>query len=146
MKTAFLYPLAALALASCGGPKEVTVDHGWVRLPVVAGRPAAAYFTLHGGKAGAILIGVSSPDAQSAQMHQSMEANGVSTMMPLTQVVAPAGGKVRFAPGGKHVMLFGLKQGIAPGGNVRLHFAFADGKTIDYAAKAVAATDPAPED
>jgi len=142
LKIAYLFPLAALALASCGGPKEVTVDHGWVRLPVVAGRPAAAYFTLHGGKQGAILIAVSSPDAKSAQMHESMEMNGVSSMAPLTQVAAPAGGKITFAPGGKHVMLFGLK----PGAKVRLHFAFADGKTLDTALEAVAATAPAPAD
>jgi len=43
-------------------------------------------------------------------------------------------------------MLFGLKSGVAPGGTVRLHFAFADGKTLDTAARAVAATDPAPGD
>jgi copper(I)-binding protein len=146
VKAVFAYPLAALALASCGGPKEVTVDHGWVRLPVVPGRPGAAYFTLHGGKTGAILIGVSSPDAKSAEMHESMTMNGVSSMAPLTQAVAPAGGAARFAPGGKHVMLFGLKPGIAPGGTVRLHLALADGKAIDYAAKAVAATAPAPKD
>jgi copper(I)-binding protein len=146
LKPVFLFPLAALALASCGGPKEVTVDHSWVRLPVVAGRPAAAYFTLHGGKDGAILIAVSSPDAKSAQMHESMDMNGVSSMAPLTQVAAPAGGKLAFEPGGKHVMLFGLKPGVAPGAKVRLHFAFADGKTIDTAAQAIAATAPAPGD
>ena len=148
----FAVPLsfAALALApllaSCGGPKEVTVDKGWVRLPAAPGRPAAAYFTLHGGKAGAILIGVSSPDARAAEMHQSMEMNGVSSMAPLTQVVAPAGGTVTFEPGGKHVMLFDLKPAIAPGARVRLHFAFADGKTLDAGLPALAANAPVPGD
>jgi copper(I)-binding protein len=139
-------PLAALALASCGGPEQVTVDHGWVRLPVVAGRPAAAYFTLHGGKDGAILIQVSSPDAKSAQMHESMEMNGVSSMAPLTQVAAPAGGSVKFEPGGKHVMLFDLAPSVHPGGTLRLHFTFANGRSLDYAAKAIPATAPVPGD
>ncbi|MGN6277508.1 MAG: copper chaperone PCu(A)C [Sphingomonas sp.] len=146
MKLAFAALLPAFALTACGGPKEVTVDHGWVRLPVVAGRPAAAYFTLHGGKAGAILIQVSSPDAKSAQMHESMEMNGVSSMAPLTQVAAPAGGSIKFEPGGKHVMLFGLAPAIHPGGPVRLHFTFANGQSLDYAAKAIPATAPAPGD
>ena len=146
MKLALAAPIALLALTSCGGPKETTVDHGWVRLPVVAGRPGAAYFTLHGGKQGAILIGVSSPDARNAQMHESMEMNGVSTMAPLTQIAAPAGGSVKFEPGGKHVMLFGLSPTVHPGGTVRLHFEFANGKSLDYAAKAVAATAPVPGD
>jgi copper(I)-binding protein len=136
----------ALALASCGGPKEVTVDHAWVRLPAVAGRPAAAYFTLHGGEKGAILIGVSSPDAKSASLHESMTMNGMSSMAPLTQIAAPAGGKVTFEPGGKHVMLFDLKPAIAPGGTVRLRFAFADGKTLDASLPAVAASAPVPGD
>jgi copper(I)-binding protein len=134
-----------LLLTACGGPKIVTVDHGWVRLPAVAGRPAAAYFTLYGGERGAILEAVSSPDARSAEMHQSMTMNGMSSMAPVTQAVAPAGGKAVFAPGGKHVMLFGIKPTVAPGGTVRLHFTFADGSSIDYAAKAVAAASPAPD-
>lgn len=146
MKPLLAAPLAALALASCGGPKQVTVDHGWVRLPVIAGRPAAAYFTLHGGEDGAILIQASSPDAKSAQMHESMEMNGVSSMAPLTQVAAPAGGSVKFEPGGKHVMLFDLAPAVRPGGTVRLHFDFANGQSLDYAAKAIPATAPAPGD
>ena len=148
MRLAIPLSIAALALtpllASCGGPKEVTVDEGWVRLPAAPGRPAAAYFTLHGGKKGAILIGVSSPDARTAEMHQSMEMNGVSSMAPLTQVAAPAGGEVKFEPGGKHVMLFDLKPAIAPGATVRLHFAFADGKALDTALPALAANAPVP--
>jgi copper(I)-binding protein len=89
---------------------------------------------------------VSSPDAKSASLHESMTMNGVSSMAPLTQIAAPAGGKITFAPGGKHVMLFGLKPAIAPGGAVRLHFAFADGKTLDASLPAVAASAPAPGD
>lgn len=134
----------AFALASCGGPKEVTLDHGWVRLPAVAGRPAAAYFTLHGGEKGAILIGVSSPDAKSASLHESMDMNGVSSMAALTQVAAPAGGSVTFEPGGKHVMLFGLKPGIAPGATVRLRLTFANGKALDASLPAIAASAPVP--
>lgn len=145
MKSGFALSVVVM-LSACAGPKQVTVDHAWVRLPVVAGRPGAAYFTLNGGDHGAILIAVSSPDARSAELHQSMAMNGVSSMAPLTQVAAPADGKVLFAPMGKHVMLFGLKPGIPAGGTVRLHFTFADGKTIDLAAKAVAATAPAPAD
>lgn len=145
MKAGFAFLAAAAALASCGQPREVTVDHGWARLPVVAGRPAAAYFELHGGAADTALVGVESPDAARAEMHESRTENGISTMAPLPQADLPAGGTVTFAPGGKHVMLFGLSPAIAPGGQVRLHFTFADGRTIDAAVPAIAANAPVPE-
>ena len=145
MKAALALPLAALALASCGGPKQIEVDHGWVRLPPVAGHPAAAYFELHGGPTDETLIAVDSPVALHGAMHESMKKNGMEAMVPLKQVVVPAGKTVKFEPDGKHVMLFGLEKTIKPGGTVGLHFVFADGKEIDYQAKAIAANAPDPE-
>ncbi|HEU4960553.1 MAG TPA: copper chaperone PCu(A)C [Sphingomonas sp.] len=145
MKAAFALAASALTLTSCGSPKQVAVEHAWVRLPAVADRPAAAYFELHGGPADTILVGVDSPDAARAEMHESKVENGISSMAPLPQVDLPAGQTVAFAPGGKHVMLFGLNPGIAPGGTVRLHFTFADGRTLDEAVPAIAANAPNPE-
>jgi len=145
LKAALLLPLAALALGSCGGPRQIEVTHGWVRLPPVQGHPAAAYFELHGGPADETLIDVASPVALRAEMHQSMSVNGMETMAPLKQVAVPAGKTVKFEPGGRHVMLFGLEQSVKPGGTVGLHFVFADGKRLDYDAKAIAANAPDPE-
>ncbi|MGN6818284.1 MAG: copper chaperone PCu(A)C, partial [Sphingomonas sp.] len=48
-----------------------------------------------------------------------------------------------FAPGGKHVMLYGLKA--QAGGTVPLTFTFADGAKITAQAKVVGAGDSAPE-
>ena len=54
---------AALLLAGCGKPAELGADKGWVRLPAVAGRPGAAYFTIHGGAQADTLLAVSTPAA-----------------------------------------------------------------------------------
>ncbi|MGN6374634.1 MAG: copper chaperone PCu(A)C [Sphingomonas sp.] len=141
-KAATAFPLVALALASCGGPKQVEVDHAYVRLPVTPGRPAAAYFDVHGGPVDTQLISVESPEAARTQMHQSREINGLDTMLPLRQVEIPADKTVKFEPGGKHVMLFGLKPDLRTDSIVHLRFTFADGKQIDEDAKAIAATAP----
>jgi len=145
LKAALTLPLAALMLACCGGPKQVEVDHGWVRLPPVQGHPAAAYFELHGGPVDETLIAVDSPVALHAAMHQSMSANGMDSMAPLNKVTVAAGKTIKFEPGGRHVMLFGLDKTVKPGGTVGLHLVFADGKEIDYQAKAIAANAPVPE-
>ena len=54
-------PLAVFALAACQPqPGEPRVDDAWVRLSPVAGNPAAAYFTVHGGAQADRLVAVTS--------------------------------------------------------------------------------------
>lgn len=137
----------ALALAGCEGkPKEVTADGGWVRLAAVKGRPAAAYFTIHGGPVDRTLISVSCDVAIRSEMHETMRAGSVADMKPLGSVAVPARTDVAFRPGGRHVMLFDVNPGIRPGGPhpPRLTLTFADGTRIELAASVVNAGDPAP--
>lgn len=136
--------MAALALAGCGGPRDAAADDAWVRLPAVAGRPGAAYFTLHGGAAETALARVTTDAAARAELHESMAMGHMTTMRPLASVPLPAGGTIRFAPGGNHVMLFDLKPGLAPGGSATLRLTFADGTVATVPARLVAAGDPAP--
>lgn len=130
----------AIALASCGAPSATSVDGAWVRLPAVAGRPGAAYFTLHGGATDATLIAVDSPRAGRGELHESM-ANG---MRPTVSVPVKAGEIVAFAPGGRHVMLFDLDPRLPRGSSAPLTLRFADGRTLGTTAKVVGAADPAP--
>ena len=133
-----------LALASCESPKVIHVGNAWVRLAAVPRGPAAAYFTLHGGPADATLVSVTSDVSIRAEMHESMQSGSMASMKPIQQVALPAGSKVAFAPGGKHVMLFDVNPGIKPGSPVPLLLTFADGQRITYKATAVGAGEGAP--
>ncbi|GAA0320872.1 copper chaperone PCu(A)C [Sphingomonas oligophenolica] len=135
--------ITMLALAGCQ-PKEIYVSDGYVRLAAVKGHPAAAYFTLHGGETDATLISVSSDVAIRTELHESMQAGSMSSMKPLDHLAVPAGSKIVFKPGGKHVMLFDVNPIIVPGRTLPLLFTFADGLRIEYAATVIAAGDPAP--
>jgi len=143
MKSALLLVPAIVILSACQQPKEASASHAWVRLAAVPSNPSAAYFTLTGGPKDATLTGVSTTAAVRSEMHESMNAGGMMSMAPLKLVALRAGGEVKFAPGGKHVMLYGLKA--TPGGTVPLTFTFADGHTLTTPAKVVGAGDPAPE-
>jgi copper(I)-binding protein len=136
---------AALLLAGCGKPAELSVDKGWVRLPAVAGRPGAAYFTVHGGAQADTLLGVSTPAALRAELHETMDQAGVKSMQPARDLPVPAKGVLAFAPGGRHVMLFDLGPGVKPGTRVPLALAFAGGKTLEVQAQVVGAGDPPPQ-
>lgn len=133
-----------LALAACSAPTERAVEDAWVRLPAASGRPGAAYFTVKGGAKDATLTAVATPAAERAELHSMSEARGMMRMAPVPGLAVPAEGEVRLAPGGLHVMLFGLRPGLAPGGTLPLTLRFADGGTLATEAKLVGAGDPAP--
>ncbi|MEP9361215.1 copper chaperone PCu(A)C [Sphingomonas sp. KR3-1] len=135
----------AAALCACAPKGELTAEGAWVRLPAVAGQPGAAYFALHGGAKPDTLLAVSTPAALRAEMHESMKGDhGMMAMTPLKDVALPAGEKLAFAPGGKHVMLFSIGPAVKPGQKVPLTLSFASGTTLHLEAKVVGAGDPAP--
>lgn len=125
-------------LAGCGSqPKAMSVEDATVRLPAVAGRPGAAYFTLKGGAVEERLMNVSSPMAVRAELHDMTMDGNVMKMAPIEGGLAvPAGATVEFKSGGKHVMLFDVSPKAEPGGKIPLTLSFASGATLSAEAAA----------
>lgn len=144
MKT--VLPLAALLLlAGCGSRgSEPAITKAWVRLAAVPGRPAAAYFTITGGRSTETIVRVESALVKRIEMHESMGSGGMMTMKPIAQVVVPAGAGSEFAPSGRHLMLFDVDPVVTPGTAIPLRFGFASGRTAQAEAKTVAAGEDAP--
>jgi len=142
----FLAISALALLAGCHSPaSEPKVREAWVRLPAVAGQPAAAYFTIHGGRSDKKLVRMESALAARTEMHASMKGmDGMATMAPLDHVDVPAGGTVQFKPGANHAMLIGLDPAVKPGTAVPIRFGFSDGTTAEAEAKTVSAGEDAP--
>lgn len=90
---------------------ELHIEHPWSRAMPPVAPTAAAYFVVHnqGGEADRLLA-VSSPVAGKAELHEHLHEGEVMKMQQVASVDIPAGGEVRFAPMGYHVMLFDLKQ------------------------------------
>lgn len=140
-----MLPLAAVALAACQ-PKaqDVSVEDAWVRLPPVADRPAAAYFTVRGGAKAERLVAVESAKASRIELHEGGMADGMMTMRQIDGVNVPAGGEAKFESGGNHAMLFGVAPDVQPGGAMPLTFRFASGKTVEVSARTQAVGDAGP--
>jgi len=133
------------ALSACAPKGEVSASNGWVRLPAVASQPGAAYFIVNGGATPDTLLAVSSPAALKAELHESMKGeHGMMAMQPLKDVAVPAGARLEFAPGGRHVMLFSIGPAVKAGQKIPLQLSFASGKTVQIDAQVVGAGDPAP--
>ena len=101
------------------------IRDAWVREGPPGMQMLAGFMTLYNpGSKTHILARVDSPDFQAVEMHETrIDAEGVAHMLPLQQVRIPAGGTVRFAPGGKHLMLIGPRRPLRAGEKVvlRLH-------------------------
>ena len=142
------FPLLAAALAaslfaaSCQESETaaVGVEKAWVRLPAVAGRPGAAYFTIRTGRPD-VLLQVTTTASARAEMHESMERGaGMAAMRPL-ETLALGEGETRFEPGGKHVMLYEVDPALKPGGTVALTLRFSKAPPVTVQAKLLAAGD-----
>lgn len=120
-----LLGMSLLAQAHEYDAGQLHIEHPWSReMPPVA-PTAAAYFVVHnkGGEADR-LLGVSTPVAGKAELHEHVHADGVMKMQQVQDVTIPAGGEVKFEPMGYHVMLFDLKQQATDGERFPLTLTF----------------------
>lgn len=131
MRTLVPILAAMLALAGCDANPPAAPAEGppVIRLPAVPGRPGVAYFVLQNQDGRGALVGVSSPQAARAEMHETMGGRDLSTMRPIARVPFE-NGRIAFAPGGRHVMLFGLDPRLAPGSHAQLSFRFEHGAAL----------------
>jgi hypothetical protein len=121
--------LAALALAACGGSGGttggITVSDAWARTSPMMDRAGAAYMILqNSGAAEDKLLSAESDVAQTIELHETKEMNGMMSMSPVPNIPVPAGGKTELKPGGLHVMLIGLNRELKAGDKVQLTLNF----------------------
>lgn len=110
----------------------------WIRLPAAAGRPAGGFLSIMGSRSADQLIGVDSPRAERIELHSMTSDNGVMRMRREDSLAVPAGGTLSLAPGGNHLMLFGLAPDVKAGDSIPLTLRFKSGRTIAVDARTVA--------
>src|SRR3546814_797340 len=125
---AALAAATALTLSACGGDigsePELRVARGTIEMGATPDRPAAGYFTIIGGPRDVELVAVTTDLAQRVEMHESVRENGVVSMKPLTSAPVPAGGKLEFKPGGKHLMIWNINPAAVRAGKLPMAFVF----------------------
>ena len=108
--------IAAPALAAETKAGDLTISDAVVRAMAPGVANTAAYLTVaNGGSKPDRLLSASCVCARSMEIHISHVMNGMAMMMPSGPVAIPAGGEARFAPGGQHLMILGLKAPLRDG-------------------------------
>jgi len=121
--------IGLLAGCSSGAP---TVSGAWVRPPMGANTPGAAYMTIANSSDQAdALISASSPVAGAVEIHETAaDSGGMMGMQPVEQIEVPAGGSVELKPGGYHLMLMDVTQTLEVGSTVELDLVFERAGTV----------------
>lgn len=134
MKTRIIsLSVAALSLAfACGAAlaQSVEVKDAWARASV-QGQKASGAFMKITAKDGAQLVGVASPVAGVAEVHEMKMEGDVMKMRAAPALDLPAGKTVELKPGGYHVMLMDLKTPLLKDTQVPLTLVFKDAKGVE---------------
>jgi copper(I)-binding protein len=110
---------------------EVKVTDATVRLLPPGVPNTAAYFSIeNSSETSQVLIGASADFATKAEIHNHILVNDMMRMEQQSEVVIEPGQSVQFAPGGLHIMLFGLKQPLLEGQSVTISLQTKDGESI----------------
>ncbi|MEH6671883.1 copper chaperone PCu(A)C [Halopseudomonas sp.] len=111
---------------------ELYIDHPWARpLPPVV-PSGAAYLRIQNRGAGThTLLAARSPIADKVEVHEHVHVDGLMKMQQVERLTIPAGETVTFAPGGYHLMMFGLKQPLVAGERFPVTLVFEEAGSIE---------------
>ena len=135
--TSHLFVQAALALAftlatgfvSAQTP-TIKVEGAWARATVQGQKGTGAFMNIT-AKEGTRLVGVSSPVAGVAEVHEMKMENDVMKMRAVPGLDLPAGQTVSLKPGGYHLMLMDLKAPLMKDSTVPVTLRFKDAKGVE---------------
>jgi copper(I)-binding protein len=121
---------ATLALASGSlWAQAVQVQDAWVRTTVQGQKGTGGFMKLT-AKDGARLVGVTTPVAGVAEVHEMKMEGDVMRMRAVPALELPAGQTVELKPGGYHLMLQDLKTTLPKDSTVPITLTFEDAKGV----------------
>ena len=102
-------------------------EQAWIRV-LPGDLPLAGYLVLRNrGDHALTLTGAHSAFFGEIEMHQSRSESGVARMVRLKRIAIPPGGRLVFAPGNYHLMMFERTRPLQQGDQVPVTLEFDDG-------------------
>jgi copper(I)-binding protein len=133
MRTLLAACMLAMPLTAFAQTSGIEIDHVWSRA-TMAGHAGVVYLTITDTGPPDTLIGIATPVATTAGLHETINDNGVMKMRPVASLPIARGKAVTLAPGGYHIMLTDLKQSLKEGDSFPVTLCFAKAGQITAAA------------
>ena len=134
--------LAALSFArSWAETSPVVIENAWIRAPVPGQTVTAGYCDIRNdGEEPVTIVGFTGPVR--VEMHETRTEGGIARMRPLGQLQVAAKSTTSLAPGGRHLMLFGVDAEHTGGGTnamtLRARLANGDALSVRFRVRGVA--------
>ena len=119
-----------IATAQTATTTAVRVESAWARATVPGQKGTGAFMNIT-AKDSTRLVGVSSPAAGVAEVHEMKMDGDVMKMRAVSGLDLPAGQTVSLKPGGYHVMLMDLKAPLMKDSTVPVTLRFKDAKGVE---------------
>lgn len=139
----YLSVAVLLALAACGQATEapaaaqaplaqLRIENAWAAPTPGGVEVSAGYLTItNPTNADDALIGVSSPRAGRAEVHEMIMEGGVMQMRAVARLPIGAGQTLTLSPGGRHLMFFDVAQPFAEGETIPVRLRFERAGDVD---------------
>ncbi len=128
-KTAF-FAIALCLMAGATLAQNIEIRDAWIRTTVQGQKGTGAFMKLT-AKEGARLVGVSSPVAGVAEVHEMKMEGDIMRMRAIPGLDLPAGKTVELRPGGYHLMLMDLKSVLPKDTTVPVTLVFKDARGVE---------------
>ncbi len=123
--------MLAISCSAFAQTAPVKVDKAWARATVQGQKGTGAFMSLTASE-GTKLVGISSPVAGVAEVHEmKMEGDVMKMRAVAGGLDLPAGKTVELKPGGYHVMLMDLKAPLAKDSTVPVTLLFKNAKGVE---------------
>lgn len=132
--------IAFLALTtSAVARQDMSAEGAWARATTPKAQTGAVYLTIVDKGAADTLTSVSTPVAAKAKLHETVKTGDVVGMRPVDALPISTTGPTVLAPGGYHIMLFGLKKPLVKGETFPITLNFAKRGAVNATVKVEAA-------
>jgi periplasmic copper chaperone A len=126
----------------CADDAPIAARDAWARPTLKGTRTGAVYLILSNhGTASDRLVGISTPVAERAEVHEDVTTNGVMSMKAVPELALPVGTDTAIEPGRYHIMLMGMKAQLAVGETFPITLTFASAPPLNVSV-AVTRTPP----
>lgn len=116
------------ALAAADASESVMVMDAYVRAVPPGQKNSAAYMKLHNGSGDHhAVVGAKTDAAKMAELHTHLEEGGMMKMRKIEKIDIHPNSETVLQPGGLHIMLMGLKDGLKDGDHAMITLIYEDG-------------------
>ena len=147
VRTLLISSLVLMAGLASAQPSAVKVEGAWARATVQGQKGTGAFMNITAAQS-TRLVGVSTPVAGVAEVHEMKMEGDVMKMRAVPALDLPAGKTVQLKPGSYHLMLMDLKAPLLKDSTVPVTLRFKNAAGIDSQLELlvpVAATAPGPK-